>query len=220
VGNSESATISRERHDGDNGDLCDEDLDRTVVSIDGDEVVLDSVDGVGEGDVIEQTSELRALIVSVDVATNTVTVEEDTGIAAGAVTIKTAIRCVTQWKPVVNGANPIFARQYSEGAVLFRSTRFSFGTIGFFTDADNSIESVEIVGYAPGDWGFFPWGDVPWGGIIRPQSVRFYVPQNKQYASQLVPILTIQNALAPWTCQGIAISANMISQEVPSAVTG
>jgi len=46
--------------------------------------------------------------------------------------------------------------------------------------------------------------------------VRFFVPQNKQYASQLVPILTIQNALSTWTCQGISISANLISQEVPS----
>jgi hypothetical protein len=219
LANGDSPTVSRERHDGNDGDLCDEDIDVTIVSVTGDQVVLDTVDGVGEGDIIERSSDLRALIVAVDELSNTVTVEEDTGITTGSATIKTAIRCVTQWKPVVNGANPAFARQYSEGALLFRSTRFSFGTIGFFTDADNSIDRVPIQGYAPGSWGFFPWGTIPWGGIIRPQSVRFLVPQNKQYASQLVPILVIQNALAPWTCQGLSISANPVSQEVPSAVT-
>lgn len=219
VANAESATISRERHDGNDGDLCDEDIEVTIISVTGDQVELDSVAGINEGSVIERSSDLRALIVAVDELTSIVTVLEDTGITTGAATIKTAIRCVTQWKPVVNGANPAYARQYSEGAVLFRSTRFSFGTIGFFTDADNSIERVPIVGYAPGAWGFFPWDSIPWGGVIRPQSVRFLIPQNKQYASQLVPILVIQNALAPWTCQGLSISANLISQEVPSAVT-
>ncbi len=219
LANADSDTISRERHDGNDGDLCDEDVDVTIVSVTGDQVVLDSVVGVGDGDVIERSSDLRALIIDVDETTSTVTVQDDTGITTGAAVIKTAIKCVTQWKPVVNGANPSFARQYAEGSLLFRSTRFSFGTIGFFTDADNSIERVPIIGYGPGAWGFFPWGGVPWGGIIRPQSVRFLIPQNKQYASQLVPILVIQNALAPWTCQGLAISANLISQEVPSAVT-
>lgn len=217
IGNALSSTISRERHTGTSADFCDEDLEREILSITGDQVVLDSVIGIGEGDVIQQTSELRALVVEVDGVTNTVTVEDDTGLEVGDVTIKTSIQCRVQWKPVVNGDNPIQARQYSEGALIFRSTRFNFGTIGFFTDASNSIENVDIEGAAAGEWGFFPWGEVPWGGTIRPQAVRFLVPQDKQYASQLVPILTIQNALSTWTCQGLSISANLISQEVPSA---
>lgn len=219
IGNALTPTISRERHGGTSADFCDEDISATIVSIDGDEVALDSVTGIGEGDVLQQSSEIRALVVEVDGVNNTVTVEDDTGLAAGAVTVKTSISCVTQWKPVVNGDNPVLARQYSEGALIFRNTRFNFGTIGFFTDADNSIESVPIVGEAAGEWGFFPWGEVPWGGLIRPQAVRFYIPQSKQYASQLVPILTIQNALSSWTCQGISISASLISQEVPSIVS-
>lgn len=217
LGNALSSTLSLERNSGTSADFCDEDLSRTIVSVDGDMVEMNSVEGIGEGDVLLQSSELRALVVEVDAVANTVTVEDDTGLAAGAVTVKTSISCRTQWKPVVNGNNPVQARQYSEGVLLFRSTRFNFGTIGFFTDADNSIESVPIEGAASGEWGFFPWGEVPWGGTIRPQAVRFYVPQDKQYASQLVPILTIQNALSTWTCQGLSISANLISQEVPSA---
>ncbi len=217
LGNADSPTISRERHDGTAADFCDEDLSVTITAISGDQVTLDSVDGVGEGDVVVQTAELRALVIGVDAVTNTLTVSDDTGLSAGAATVKTAISSRVQWKPVVNGDNPVMARQYSEGALLFRNTQFNFGTIGFFTDADNSIESVAIVGSASGEWGFFAWDDVPWGGVIRPLAVRFYVPQNKQYASQLVAILTIQNALSTWTCQGISISANLISQEVPSA---
>lgn len=219
VANALSSTISRERHTGTSADFCNEDLSRTITAISGDQVTLDSVVGIGEGDVLSQTAELRALVVAVDGVTNTVTVEDDTGLTTGAVTVKTAILCRVQWKPIVNGDNPLLARQYSEGALIFRSTRFNFGTIGFFTDADNSIESVPIEGAASGEWGFFPWGEVPWGGIIRPQAVRFYIPQNKQYASQLVPILTIKNALSTWTCQGLSISANLIGQEVPSVVT-
>jgi hypothetical protein len=219
IGNAESETISKERHNGDYTDFCDEDLSQTIISITGDQVVLDSVEGIIDGDVLTQTSEIRALVVGVDAATNTLTVEDDTGIAVGAVTVKTSIQCRVQWKPVVNGNNPAFARQYSEGALIFRSTRFNFGDIGFFSDADISIERVPIEGIAAGEWGLFPWDGVPWGGELRPQAVRFLVPQNKQYASQLVPILTIQNALSTWTLQGISISANMISQEVPSAAS-
>lgn len=218
LGNALSSTISRERHSGTAADFCDEDLSRTIVSVSGDQIELDSVSGIGEGDILQQSSELRALVVAVDPVSNTVTVEDDTGLTTGAVTVKTSISCRVRWKPVVNGNNPVMARQYSEGALLFRSTRFSYGTIGFFTDADNSIEDVPIEGAAAGEWGFFPWGEVPWGGDLRPQAVRFYIPQAKQYASQLVPILTIQNALSTWTCQGLSISANLISQEVPSVV--
>ena len=218
IGNALSSTISRERHTGTAGDFCDEDISVTITAVSGDQITLDTVVGVGEGDVLQQTSEMRALIVAVDGVTNIVTVEDDTGLTTGAATVKTAIACVTRWKPVVNGDNPVLARQYAEGALLFRNTQFNFGTIGFFTDADNSIEEVPIEGSASGNWGFFPWDGVAWGGIIRPFPIRFYVPQNKQYASQLVPILTIQNALSTWTCQGISISANPISQEVPSVV--
>lgn len=217
LGNALASTISKERRTGTSADFCDEDLSRTIVSITVDQVVLDSVDGIGEGDIIIQASDQRALVVEVDAVTNTVTVEDDTGIVTGAATIKTSILSRVQWKPVVNGDNPVMARQYSEGALIFRSSRFNFGTIGFFTDADNSIEEVPIDGAASGEWGFFPWGEVPWGGTLRPLALRFLVPQNKQYASQLVPILTIQNALSTWSCQGISISANPISQEVPSA---
>lgn len=218
IGNADSSTISQERKTGTFADFCDEDLSVTISAISGSEVTLDSVSGIGEGDVIQQSSEVRALITAVDGVNSSVTVENDTGLSVGAATIKTSIECRVQWKPVVNGQNPILARQYSEGVLLFRSTRFNFGTIGFFTDASNSIEDVEIAGADAGEWGFFPWGSVPWGGLLRPKAVRFYVPASKQYASQLVPILTIQNALSTWTCLGLSISANLIGQEVPSAV--
>jgi hypothetical protein len=216
IANALSPTISRERKTGTSADFCNEDLTRTVVSVVGAVVTLDSVTGISEGDVLVQSSEIRALVVGVDAVNSAVTVESDTGIAAGSVTVKVSIKCRVQWKPVVNGDNPVQARQYSEGVLLFRSTRFNFGRVGFFTDAENSIEYVPISGAAPGEWGLFAWGEVPWSGTLRPQAVRFYIPQSKQYASQLVPILVIQNALSTWTCQGISISANMISQEVPS----
>ncbi len=217
IGNALSETISRERHDGVSQDYCDEDLFRQILDISDDIITLDSVAGISTGDLLQQSSELQATIVGIDISANTVLVENDTGLEVDDVTVKTSIHCKVQWKPVVNGNNPVLARQYSEGALLFRNTNFNFGFISFFTDADNSIEQVPIDGQATGQWGFFSWGDIPWGGVIRPQAVRFYIPQSKQYASQLVPILTIQNALSTWTCQGLSISANMISQEVPSA---
>jgi hypothetical protein len=216
LGNALTSTVSRERHSGDFSDFCEEDLTRTITAIVADVMTLDDVSGIQEGDVLQQGAQTRATIVAVSMVNSTVTVVDDSGVTTGAVTVKTSIDCRVQWKPVVNGENPVFARQYSEGALLFRSTRFNVGTISFFTDADNVIESVPIEGQSSGDWGFFEWGAVPWGGELRPQAVRFYVPQAKQYASQLVPILEIQNALSTWTCQGISISAASISQEVPS----
>lgn len=216
IGNALSSTVSIERNEGDSGDFCDEDLSATILSVTGDQVQLDSASGIRAGDVLQQASDQRATVLSVDGVTNIAAIEDDTGLVPGAVTVKTAIHCRVQWKPVVNGGNPAFARQYSEGALLFRNTQFNFGSIGFFTDVDNSIEFTPIDGSASGEWGFFQWGSVPWGGQIRPLEIRFTIPEAKQYASQLVPILVIQNALSTWTCLGIAISANRISQEVPS----
>lgn len=218
IGNADSLTISRERNDGTFYDFCDEDLDRTIAAINGDQVTLNSVSGIIEGDILLQGEGIQALVVAIDSDSSTVTVENNSGLEVDDVTVKTSIECRVQWKPVVNGNNPAYARQYSEGAIIFRSTRFNFGEIGFYSDADVSIEYVPIEGQAPGGWGLFPWGDVPWGSDLRSQAIRFYVPQNKQYASQLVPILVIQNALSTWTLQGLSISANMISQEVPSVI--
>lgn len=216
IGNALSSTISKERNDGTNGDFCDEDLSRTITAISGSIITLDSVADISQGDVLQQSASLRATIVAIDPTAGTVLVEDNTGLTVSAVTVKTSIHCRAQWKPIVNGGNPMLARQYSEGVVLFRNTQFNFGEVGFFSDADNSIEYVPIEGTPNASWGFFAWGDGPFGGAIRPQAIRFLVPEDKQYASQLVPILVIQNALSTWTCQGISISANRISQEVPS----
>jgi hypothetical protein len=216
IGNALSSTISIERNNGDERDFCEEDLFATIISVTGDQVLLDSTTGIGAGDVLEQGADKRATVIAVDPVNLIVTTEDDTGIAAGAVTIKTAIHCRVQWKPVVNGGNPALARQYSEGVLLFRNTQFNFGQIGFFTDVDNSIEYVPIDGSPSGAWGFFAWGSAPWGGDTRPLAIRFMVPEEKQYASMLIPILVIQNALSTWTCQGLSMSANRISQEVPS----
>lgn len=218
IGNALSSTVSRERHDGTYNDFSDEDINVTISAIDGDQVTLDTVEGITEGDVIYQSASIRAVVTEIDAVNNIVTVENDTGLTVDAATIKTSIQCRVQWKPVVNGNNPVQARQYSEGALLFRNTRFGYGRIGFFTDADNSIEYVDIEGSSAGEFGLFLWGEVPWGGALRPKAVRFLIPQNKQYASQLIPILIIQSALSTWKCQGISVSANMISQEVPSAL--
>src|SRR5262249_34729256 len=105
----------------------------------------------------------------------------------------------------------------SEGMTIFRTAKFPTAEIEFASDVSTSLEGQSIFGTIPQSWGFFPWGEGVWGGTVRsiaPTPNRFYVPQDKQYASQLNVRLTLRSGYADWQLEGIAVSWNEISEEV------
>lgn len=211
--NGDANSVSFERKTNTYADYVDEGFSCSIVSSLLYDVVLSTVDGISDGDVLFLDSTHTSVITGITAATNTVTVEDLVTWAPGAATILPAIENIIQWKPVVAG-NPAFVRQYPEGAALFKSTRFNEASLSFYSDASQSFETIMLTGFALGTWGNFAWGSIPWGGVNRPRPLRFYVPQDKQVCSQLSARLTIRNGYSTWKLEGLAVKFENISEEV------
>lgn len=205
--------VSKERKNATYKDYVDEGLENEIISVDGDQIVLDSVDEVEAGDILYQDETHFSPILEVDLLTNTVTVQYELSFVAGAVEILKAYECSVTWKQVF-GDNPAFVRQYSEGIALFKNTRFNVATASFVTDYSQSQADVELEGTGNSLWGLFPWGELPWGGQILPSKIRFYVPADKQMGSFLMPSLSIKQGYSDFKFQGLAIAYTNVSQEV------
>ncbi len=205
--------VSKERKLGNYTDYVDESMAVNITSASGFTAVIDDLTGVKVGDVLFQDSEHFAPIASIDPITNTVTLEFEGLFSAGAAEILSAYLCSIVWKQVF-GDNPAFQRQFEEGLLLFKNTRFSTATLRFATDFSQNFSSVTIVGVGNALWGLFPWGMVPWGGTALPQKIRFYIPQDKQLGSYLIPNLQIQRGYSDFKFQGMAITYDNISEEV------
>jgi hypothetical protein len=206
--------VSRERKSATYRDYVDEGFEAEIVSIaDAPILELADVSGIEVGDIISQDTATFSPILEVDVTNNTVTVQTAVGWEVGDVEILKAYECQITWKQVF-GDNPAFVRQFSEGLALFKSTRFNLATLQFTTDFSPNLEQVEVPGQGNGLWGLFEWGLIAWGGLSFPQTLRFYIPQNKQLGSYLIPTIIIKQGYSNFKIQGLSISYYNVNQEV------
>ncbi len=212
-GNGAEQTVSSERKTFTYRDFVDESVSVTVTASSGDTVTLSSVTDATVGDVLYQSDSVSSVITAIDTATGVVTVQDELTWANGAAQILPAVRSVIQWKPVVAG-NPMWVRQYMEGAAAFKQTRFPTATMSFYTDQDQSFEDTELEGFGIATWGTFGWGAENWGGVNRPKGLRFLVPQNKQSCSQISPRLTIRTGYSDWQLEGISLCYESANQEI------
>lgn len=204
--------VSKERKSGDYKDYVDEGISGTIISVNGTTIVLSDTSDVSPGDILFQSSSIFTPILSVDTATETIIVEYLLDYAPGDVSILKAYLCTLTWMQVF-GENPAFARQFSEGIVLFKNTRFNTATLSFTTDYSQTKADVAILGQGNSLWGLFPWGG-PWGGATFPSNDRFLVPSSKQFGSYVIPTLKIQQGYSNFSVQGLSISYTDISEEV------
>lgn len=205
--------VSKERRAGTFRDYVDEDGSAIVDSVTTDFVlVLDDASNVEEGDILYQGAGILSPVASVDISTNTVVTQYSAAWTTGAITILKAIQCTMTHKQVF-GDNPAYVRQFSEGMILFKETRFNSALLGFVTDYSQSTDTVELLGTLLTGWGLFPWGSGSWGGQAYPSSIRFYVPANKQLGSYIIPTLTIRQAWSSWKTQGMSLSWSPVSFE-------
>lgn len=209
----ESKGVSYERKEATYKDYVDEGVENTIISVDDDVIELDHVDDVEMGDILYQDATHFSPILSVNSLTNTILVQYTLGFVAGAVEILSAYPCDMTWKQVF-GSNPAFVKQFSEGVALFKNTRFNVATASFLTDFSQTAAEVDLVGTGNSLWGLFPWGSLPWGGTVLPSKIRFYIPQDKQLGSYLLPSLRIKQGYSDFKFQGLAIMLFDVSGEV------
>lgn len=213
LGNGNNPNIVVERKTGNFTDFVDEPLPVVIQSFDEFEVVLDTVQELTIGDILWQDQGggivVYSEIVEIDFAGSSVTVANEVTWMTGGdpedTAVLQAIPCVIQWKPMDAG-DPTEAKQHSEGQLIFRRTRFSEATIKFATDLSPGFTDVPLLGQSTGSWGLFPWGGAPWGGVLRPKTLRFYVPSGKQYAGVLIPRLEIRSGYSNFQLEGGSIA--------------
>lgn len=195
-------------------DYADEAVDVTVSTVvDGTDLILADISNVSIGDIFQQGTGKFSPVLEINPLTNTITVQSDFSWTTGAAEVLASYQTAIEWKEQF-GQNPSDTKQFSEGQVLFKNTRFNTADINFSTDFSQSTNKVTLVGTSTGSWGIFPWGGIPWGGIALPSVSRFIIPQDKQFGSYIIPRLEIKQAYSNFKVQGLSISYYTISQEV------
>jgi hypothetical protein len=227
LGNGNDVGLVKERTNGNETDYVDEGFDVTIVSVDGTEIVLSSIADITVGDLLWQKDgtdpAIYAEILELDPGSNTITVESvrdfETGLSPGETKVLIAIECTIQWKPQTAG-DPTEAKQVGEGQIQFKRAAFNNLELSFSTDISPSFVSVPLTGTIGAGWGDFAWGLIAWGNITRPQTIRFYVPTDKQYCGSLTARMVIRSGYSNWQFQGMSTQLNDIGFQLGGSSSG
>lgn len=194
-------------------DYADEEVDGfSVVSSSGTSVVLNTAVGLSVGYLLYQDATTYSPITAIDLATNTVTVNDSYTWSAGAITVLKNIECQIEYT-VRDEKNPGIMKHFQEAALFFRDTGFISGALGFFTDISGGYSSTTFYGdFGSALWGLFNWGSGAWGGVSRPKPIRVFVPREKSRGSLISPRITIANAYSQWSLNGMTIFFEWVSE--------
>lgn len=177
-------------------DYADGTLSRTISSVSGQVLTLDSVSGISVGDAIGDGSQYDTITA---VGASTVTVASKT-FAAGAVTVYARFSSQVQWSAdELDDSGKL--KQAREASFLFGASNFTSATADFSTDISTAVEHVTLAG-----------SDTFASTTSSSRPIRTYLPQEKQYCTQLQPGLTVTNALASWRLEGLSVVYRVLSE--------
>lgn len=183
-----------------------------MVSSSANSVVLNTTVGLDVGYLLYESASVRSVITSINSNTNTVEVNDELTWAVGAVSAYKCINCQLEYA-VEHFKNPGVMKHFQEVALLFRETNFISGLLSFFTDLSGGYADSTISGdFGSSAWGLFEWGSGAWGGVSRPKPVRVFVPREKSRGTLLSPKLTIAQAYAKWSLNGLTVYYDWVSE--------
>jgi hypothetical protein len=210
LGNTAMSTVSQERKNYNYTDYVDESYSLNIVSSSGMTITLSSVSSVTVGDVLFQSTSIASVITAINAGLSTVTVEDNLVWATGATLGLSSIPCTIQWVPT-SGQNPGMLKQYSEGLLIFRTSPFIAAQVQYLSDISPSLSSVPIAGFSGRGWGSFAWGQSLWGGVVRSQTIRHYIPRDKQRCTLLTPQFFCQSGWSNFELEGLALQYRPVS---------
>jgi len=214
VTNPSSSNISQERKAYTYQDFSDEAFANAIVSVSGKNLTLTEVNNIVVGDLIYQSDSINALVTAVNFTTSTVTVSTQlNGWTVASCNVLKSIPCLIEWLPNTAG-NPGYFRHWSEAAMIFKQNLFNTANMNFFSEIDQSIDSVSITGNVSVSWGQFGWGLVPWGGSVQSKPFRTYVPREKQRCDLLSIQFQCQNAWGQFQIEGISCIFNTVGSRM------
>lgn len=210
MGNALSSGVVQERKDYEYTDYTDESFDISIVSSSSTTIVLADASLVELGDIIFQSNAVASTVVGINIGLNSITVDKTLTWATGAADLLKAIPCTIQWVPT-SGQDPGMLKQYSEGLLVFRASPFITAFISYLSDISGSFESIPIEGFSPLGWGLFPWGEALWGGVVRSETIRHYIPRDKQRCTLLTPQFFCQSGWSNFLLEGISLQFRTVS---------
>jgi hypothetical protein len=211
MGNSLFSDVVQERKNYSYTDYTDESFAITISAFAGPLITLASAASVSLGDVIYQSTSVFGVVQDINFATNVVTVDTNlTSWTVGAAQLLKAIPCTLEWVPTT-GQNPGMLKQYNEALLIFRASPFDTATIEYLSDISGGFDAVPIQGYSPLGWGLFPWGESLWGGVARAQTIRHYIPKEKQRCTLLTPQFFVQNGWSNFQLEGLSLQFRQVS---------
>lgn len=194
-------------------DFVDEEFGSySVVSSSGTNVVLDTIIGLEEGDLLYESSSVYSPIIAIDATNNTVTVNDVYTWAVSSITVLRGIDYELEWSPSYceNGG---VEKSFSELQMMFKKYQFRDGTIDFYTDTNGGFEEVAVDGqYGGGLWGLFGWGGIPWGGEFRASPIRVSVPRNKSRGQLLAIRFSCRVAYSWIVIEGYSLQFDFVSE--------
>lgn len=209
MGQADTGQIMVERKTYTNADFADEQYAVTIDSVDSaTEVTLADASDVAVGMTLVQGAR-KALILEIN--SDTLTLSSASGLTADAAIVYTPILNRLQWAPI-DAENPGILKQFSELSLFFRNAAFAEIDAIFSTNISLGNFTVPIVNNSTQGWGQLPWGSFPWGSPRGGQNtLRTYVPRDKQRASWLKLTLQTEEAFTGFSLQGVSLIYNQMS---------
>lgn len=211
LGDPANKFVYQERKNFELSDYADESYQVSIVSATGTTLVLNSTTNIQEGYTIKQGSKETVVIDVVN--STTIIVEKTLSWTLAAAEVFKPILNRLKWLPeAIN--NPGVLKQFREVTFLFRDASFRQITAGF--DTNFSPIPEEIVLTPPtsiGAWGQFGWGQLPWGGGLGGrQTIRTFVPLEKQRAPWLNLSLELEQSFQSLSLEGVSFIVNEMSE--------
>lgn len=211
-----NGNIFEERKSFTNADYADQSYAVTVVStsVPASTIVLTSSANVQINDVIQQTVGLNQYSTQVtgnDTLTNTLTVRNAAGFAAGAAIDYRSIATEIQYAPITCGFAE-YVKKFSSWQFMFSNADFNEINLNMSSDFYPGEEQILLSPVLFGGWGTLPWGTAPWGvSTVPEQIIPTWPTRNTAYAHWIVLDLSLSQAFTALALDGVSATYEVTS---------
>jgi hypothetical protein len=152
----------------------------------------------------------EALVTSVNLRLNIVTVNQTNKFIQGDVSFFKGIKCIVQYAPQHFG-KPEATKQVPDGTFIFDQNNFWGGTVAYASDRSYDFTSITFTGKGPGYWDGYSWANVTFGGQGNEVPVRTLIPRDKARCRYLHVQYTHINAREEWKLIGVSLEPREVS---------
>ena len=153
---------------------------------------------------------LEALVLSVSVVTNNITLTYPLAFIQGPIIRYQSIDSHVVWAPHTFGDTSML-KKVSEATIIFNTMDFTSGVVAYASDLSPGFITIPVPGEGNGVWNEFSWGQSTWGGDGSSRPIRTYVPYTKQRSRFIVGSFEHNVALESYDIFGMSLTWEPVS---------